>query len=241
MPRDWERASGWLQDYLDHLDEYERQPRGDFGRTGKRAEELYRWFHSHHSRIAAVVADLVPDAEWPTAGSELAWDSHQRNLILRAQGAIEHRQDLAEAWTPSSRIELEGEAFHEWVWAAAKGLWESDHWGEAVEAAIKVLNAKLQSITGMRESSGADLVRRAFSTKDPTETESRLRVTEDDGSETYRSVQIGAMHLGEAVFMYWRNALAHEPVALSREEALEALAATSAFARALDGSELLTT
>jgi hypothetical protein len=46
------------------------------------------------------------------------------------------------------------------------------------------------------------------------------------------------MHLGEAVFMYWRNVLAHEPGGADRQPAIEALAAVSAFARLVDDAEV---
>ena len=58
-----------------------------------------------------------------------------------------------------------------------------------------------------------------------------LLVMENDGSDTYRSAQGGAMHLGEAVFMRWRNVLGHEPGGSDRQAAIEALASVSALAR----------
>jgi hypothetical protein len=77
-------------------------------------------------------------------------------------------------------------------------------------------------------------MRTALSAKNPL-----LRVREDDGSETYKSAQEGAMHLGEAVFMYWRNVLGHEPGGSDRQRALEGLAAVSALSRLIDEADLV--
>ncbi len=66
-----------------------------------------------------------------------------------------------------------------------------------------------------------------------------LLVMENDGSDTYRSAQGGAMHLGEAVFMHWRNVLGHEPGGSDRQAAIEALASVSALARMIDNAELV--
>lgn len=238
MTRDYRKAKEWLTDYLTRLEEYDRQPYSDWSRTGPRADELYTWFQTNQDRVMTVVTDLVPDQAWSLTGGTMSWDSQQRAHIRRALGKIEHAQSLAEHWSRESAIEVHPGDLHPWVWDAAKGLWESGHWGEAVEAATKVVGAKLQEKVGSRSHSGTDLVRRALSPNAPEGGQPRLRVIPDDGSDIYRSAQEGAMHLGEAVFMYWRNSLAHEPGGADRQLAIEGLAAVSALARLIDNASL---
>ena len=66
----------------------------------------------------------------------------------------------------------------------------------------------------------------------------RLRRMKDDGSDTYKSVQRGAMTFAEGVFAGIRNPLTHESdQELSEQEALEYLAALSVLARWVDQSQ----
>lgn len=59
----------------------------------------------------------------------------------------------------------------------------------------------------------------------------------DDGSDTYKSVQRGAMTFAEGVFAGIRNPLSHEAdQELREQEALEYLAALSVLARWVDDS-----
>jgi hypothetical protein len=61
----------------------------------------------------------------------------------------------------------------------------------------------------------------------------------DDGSDTYKSVQRGAMAFAEGVFAGIRNPLSHEADhELSEQEALEYLAALSVLARWVDGASV---
>jgi len=57
----------------------------------------------------------------------------------------------------------------------------------------------------------------------------------NDGSDTYRSLQRGAMALAEGIYAGIRNPLNHEaPADLSEQVALEYLAALSVLARWVD-------
>ena len=187
-----------------------------------------------------VVADLVPNQMWLASQDHPQWVSHQRALVERALGVLDHQVDLDEYWSSESVIEIDTDALHPWVWDAANGLWDSEHWGEAVEAAVKVLNAQLQMKTGRNDISGTALVGESFSLDPPKGGRVRLRVIEDDGSETYRSMQQGAMYLGMAVFMLWRNPLSHVPGGSPMQQALEGLAAASAFAQLIEASSVIT-
>lgn len=67
----------------------------------------------------------------------------------------------------------------------------------------------------------------------------RLRRMKDDGSDTYKSVQRGAMTFVEGVFAGIRNPLSHEVgQELSEQESLEYLSALSVLARWVDQSDV---
>lgn len=154
-----------------------------------------------------------------------------REALLRAD---EVRKNLGE-----NAPELSAAKLHPWIWSGAKSLWHSGHYRESVEGAIKKLNAETQNKVGRRDVSETDLFKQAFSLDEPKAGRSRLRRMKDDGSDTYKSVQRGAMAFAEGVFAGIRNPLSHEAdQELSEQEALEYLAALSVLARWVDGSSV---
>ncbi|WP_168703948.1 TIGR02391 family protein [Gordonia paraffinivorans] len=167
------------------------------------------------------------------------WARH-REAAIRAREELvraeEVRENLGENAPDLSAADL-----HPWIWSGAKSLWQSGHYREAVEGAIKKLNAEAQNKVGRRDVSETDLFKQAFSLDEPKAGKPRLRRTKDDGSDTYKSVQRGAMTFAEGVFAGIRNPLSHEAEQeLSEQEALEYLAALSVLARWVDRSEVET-
>lgn len=153
-----------------------------------------------------------------------------REALVRAE---EVRANLGDDAPDLSAAEL-----HPWIWSGAKSLWQSGHYREAVEGATKKLNAETQNKVGRRDISETDLFKQCFSMDPATPGKARLRRMKDDGSDTYKSVQRGAMTLAEGVFAGIRNPLTHESdQELSEQEALEYLAALSVLARWVDQSQ----
>ena len=172
--------------------------------------------------------DLSPINRW-TRHREAA--IRARELLVREQ---EIDQNLGENAPELSAAEL-----HEWIWSGAKSLWQSGHYREAVEGAIKKLNAETQNKVGRRDVSETDLFKQAFTTDVAAPGKSRLRRMPPDTSKTYGSVQRGAMNLAEGVFAGIRNPLSHETdQELPQQQALEYLAALSVLARWVDESEV---
>lgn len=171
----------------------------------------------------------------PATSANNRWSRH-REAAIRAREQLvreeEIRENLGENAPKLSAVEL-----HPWVWSGAKSLWLSGHFREAVEGAIKKLNAETQNKVGRRDVSETDLFKQAFSLDDPKAGRARLRRMKADGSDTYRSVQRGAMNLAEGVFAGIRNPLSHEAdQELSEQEALEYLASLSVLARWVDAA-----
>ena len=136
---------------------------------------------------------------------------------------------------------FDGQAFHPWVWQAAASRWASGHFGDAVQAAAKRINAELQTKVGRRDLSETTLFQQAFSLDPPAPGKTRLRRAPDDGSQTCRNLQAGAMQLAGGLYMGVRNPIADEASdEFAEQEALELLAAFSVLARWVDHAEVLT-
>jgi uncharacterized protein (TIGR02391 family) len=205
---------------------------------------------TYKSRTAAPDVEVTKQAQvvekildrvlphWRTAvpvSASNRWTRH-REAAIRAREELlrdaEVREGLGENAPELSAAEL-----HDWVWSGAKSLWQSGHYREAVEGAIKKLNAEAQNKVGRRDVSETDLFKQAFSLDSAAPGKARLRRMTPDASDTYKSVQRGAMAFAEGVFAGIRNPLSHEDdQELSEQEALEYLAALSVLARWVDGS-----
>lgn len=185
-----------------------------------------------------ILARVLPN--WRTAVSKdkyRQWGAH-REAAIRARAQLVREQELAENLGENAP-QLSAAELHPWIWSGASSLWQSGHFREAVEGAIKKLNAETQNKVGRRDLSETDLFKQSFSMDEPKPGKARLRRMKDDGSDTYRSVQRGAMNLAEGVFAGIRNPLSHEAdQELSEQEALEYLAALSVLARWVDASDV---
>lgn len=163
------------------------------------------------------------------------WTRH-REAAIRAKEELlrqeEVRKNLGE-----DAPELSAANLHAWVWDGASSLWRSGHFREAVEGAIRKLNAETQNKVGRRELSETDLFNQAFSEQAPAADRPRLHRMENDGSSTFKSVQRGARVFAEGIFAGIRNPLAHEVgQEMPEQRALEYLAAISVLARWVDES-----
>ena len=137
-------------------------------------------------------------------------------------------------------VTFDPEALHPWVWQAAASRWASGHFGDAVHAASRRINAELQTKVGRRDLSETTLFQQAFSLDRPESGKSRLRRAPDDGSQTYRNLHVGAMQLAGGLYMGVRNPIAHEANdELFEQEALELLAAFSVLARWVAQAEVV--
>lgn len=165
------------------------------------------------------------------------WTRH-REAAIRAREELIRKQEVEENLGDNAP-ELSAAELHPWIWEGAKSLWQSGHYREAVGGAIRKINAETQNKVGRRDLSETKLFQESFSEKAAEPGKKRLRRMQPDGSDTYKSVQRGAMALAEGVFAGIRNPLSHEvDQELSEQEALEYLAALSVLARWVDQSDV---
>lgn len=189
----------------------------------------------------AQVVEKILDRVIPRWRTEIELDTRNRwtrhrEAAMRAKAELEREEEIR-VNLGDDAPELSAAKLHPWVWGGASSLWQSGHFREAVEGAIRKLNAETQNKLGRRDLSETDLFNQAFSEQPGTVKSPRLRRMSDDGGKTFRSVQRGARMFAEGVFAGIRNPLAHEAEQeMSEQQALEYLAALSVLARWVDDS-----
>ena len=166
------------------------------------------------------------------------WRDVVRPQVLRALGIHSYGAELHDRLRPDSP-DLEADQFHPWVWEAAAPLWFAGSRPEAVHAAARSVNARLQQKLSRYDLADAKLCREAFSLNAPGPDQPRLRFSGDRNSETWRSRQNGGIQIGAGCFEGIRNPAAHEDgLVLTEQVALEQLAAFSLLARWIDECEV---
>jgi uncharacterized protein (TIGR02391 family) len=198
-----------------------------------------------HDRVMEVipVVERIADRGWPEWRQHLPgrstgdWEYDPHVQMAKQLLVLLAREKELEEKLGETGPALSVSTMHPNVWEASKSLWRSGHYGEAVSAAAKSVNAALQTKVSRRDQSDAKLVGDCFSLNPPQPGVPRLRLMKDDGSDAYKSVHEGAAFFGRGCFMGIRNVLAHEygPQADPPEEvALHYLAAFSTLARWID-------
>lgn len=179
---------------------------------------------------------LGPKPVVPIGGSDPR--SHDREWTVRCIETINRDVEIRENLGDNAP-DLNASEMHHWVWEGARSLWQSGHFGEAVEAAAKKLNAETQNKVGRRDLSETALFQQCFSDDDPQAGKPRLRLPDDDGGRTAQSVRRGIRAFAEGCFSAIRNPAAHDGGELSETDALERLAALSMLARWVAQATLL--
>lgn len=108
------------------------------------------------------------------------------------------------------------EDIHPKITFIAKSRFESNHYADAVEAALKEINSVIKDIARRKtgnELDGADLMHRAFSVKNP------IISLDDLSTETGRNIQQGYMEIFAGVMTGIRNPKAHDNVHITESRA----------------------
>lgn len=163
------------------------------------------------------------------------WTRH-REAAIRAREELVRAEEIKQNLGDDAP-EISATNLHPWIWSGARSLWQSGHYVQAVRDAVTKLNAETQNKVGRRDVSETDLFKQSFSLDEAKPGKARLRRMPPEDSDTYRSVQRGAMTFAEGMFAGIRNPRSHEAdQELSEQVALEYLAALSVLARWVDES-----
>ena len=194
-----------------------------------------------HAQIAEQILDRVLPG-WRDGLPEDGWHPWEatRGVAQRAIVQLERTEEIRENLGDNAPL-LDASRMHPWAWEAARSLWQSRHYREAVHGASRKVNAETQNKLNRRDISETELFQQAYSKDDPRPGQPRLRLPDDDGSKTAVSVRRGIMALAEGCYAALRNPASHAVLdELSEVEALEQLAAFSLLARFVERSEVKT-
>ncbi|NEA96021.1 hypothetical protein G3I22_27695 [Actinospica acidiphila] len=189
--------------------------------------------------IELVRARAIIDAYVPQALTELGQYAPEglgywqlvRLATAEALGHAQHADEIAAFLRPASPV-IQADALHPWVWQSAAPLWAAEAHQDAVLAAARTVNRRLQQKLGRHDIGEKDLCMQSFDMKAPEEGKPRLRFNGDRSTPTWRARQDGAKYTSAGAFLALRNLAAHEDeVDWSQQEALEYLATFSVVAR----------
>jgi hypothetical protein len=156
-----------------------------------------------------------------------------REKALRAVGAWADAADVEQHLGPAAP-HLSAGGLHIWVWGAAQQFWESGHCREAVHAAAKSINGRVQALVGRRDVADNDLMKQALSPADPKPGTARLRIPGDHTTAIVRGQQEALMGYAAGCFGVIRNRAAHDEDEWDEQFALERLAALSVLAHEIE-------
>lgn len=202
--------------------------------------ESHRWPPvSDELLLQEVEARRIEDAYQPGLGDyRFDHDGHEqdhwvaaRQAAIDALGRARSADEYAAFLRPTSP-NIAADDLHPWVWQPAAPLWAADAHQDAVLAAARTVNRRLQQKLNRHDIGEYDLAMQSFDPKAPVVGKPRLRAPGDRTTPTWRARQEGAKYVTAGVFLAIRNIAAHDDDAdWSEQEALEYLATLSVVAR----------
>jgi hypothetical protein len=156
-----------------------------------------------------------------------------RDLASRGKAALQRSAELAEKLGDNAP-DMGAGNLHPWAWESGRSFWNNGHYHQAVMQAAMRVNSETQAKLGRVDVSETKLFNEAFSLDEPKPGAPRLRLREDDGSDTYKSLHRGARAFAEGLYAAIRNPGMHTPPPADGGEeqlALEQLAAFSLLSR----------
>ena len=132
------------------------------------------------------IVERIADRAWPEWRNHLpqrtpmSWEHEPlKEIARRALPLLEREAELREKLGEAGPNVSAG-SFHPDVWQAAQSLWRSKHFGDAVKAAARGVNAMLQAKVERRDACDAKLVGESFNLKLPAAGQPRLRLMDDE-------------------------------------------------------------
>lgn len=190
-----------------------------------------------HSAITSTRAQIVYD--WVLTVAEQQISDEEKLALLRnfvenlvpvghsARGLLRNGANGAVSNPRPSGWQL----LHTAVQKVSESRFDSGHFADAVEAALKEVNNRVKMFVKNKtgeELDGAPLMTRAFSLKSP------VIALDDLATESGRNVQLGYMQIFAGSMTGIRNPKAHANITISAERALQFLTLASLLMEKLD-------
>lgn len=139
----------------------------------------------------------------------------------------------------SSAPTMAADQLHSNIWSSAKKRWNSGNYSDAVQRAATFLNADIQDKAGRHDVSDSGLMREVFSLSPAAAGKPRLRWPGAEDNLSAQAMRVGILNYSQGIFSAIRNIATHSTAELTRQEAIEQLAALSVLAHWVDVCELL--
>jgi len=123
------------------------------------------------------------------------------------------------------------ELIHPLIKSISKSRFDSEHYADSVESAMKEVNVRVKTIvknTTGNEDDGSSLMKKAFSVNNPV-----IRL-DDTSNETGRNIQLGYMELFSGSMIGIRNPKAHANISITKERAIHFIFLASLLMYKLD-------
>jgi hypothetical protein len=193
-------------------------------------------------RIGPILQRLYPEWQDENEGSRNFEFQAERDACMRLLSRIASHAEIGELFSGQDDApQLSAGQMHPLIWRAAAAQWSTGHRHEAVLAAAKAVNSRLQDKLQRRDLADTKLVQEAFSEKPAEIGKPRLRFTSIEDDQTRESMRVGTMSFGVGCFQAIRNPVGHLPNEeheLSEQAALERLAALSLLLRWIDDADI---
>jgi uncharacterized protein (TIGR02391 family) len=223
------RLDNWNDDIKRELDALQMRVEETLMQTfGPKTLDLKRYSVRHFSHFVSLNMRGTPPHEWARGYSRAVADAANK---LRTAIAMlkEQLDDMGETSASQALRAYEGLELHPEIERAAGALYRGGHFANAVEDAVKALNAFVRLRSGVEED-GVTLMQRAFSPKNP------ILTFNDLADESDRDEQLGYMNMFSGAVSGLRNPRAHKLVRDDPERALEFIAFVSLLTKLADGA-----
>lgn len=187
----------------------------------------YQWSITHLDTASVNMMYRTPIEE-VRQGLRRGLATARENLVTIRNGFLEELQDAGRTTVGKTLKAYEGLELHPYIERAAGPLFRDGHYANAVEDAVKALNALVRLNSGVDDKDGTPLMEFVFSSKNPILKFNGLS-DESDINE-----QKGFMMLFSGAVAGLRNPRAHKIIKDDAEMALEFIAFVSLLAKMAD-------
>lgn len=184
-----------------------------------------------------IIATVSPESPLVIDENNGNWDWETRVAIERTLGLLEHAQEIERFLGPDGP-KMAVDQLHPLIWDAAANLWNDGHYREAVGRAAAFISAHVQHRVQHTDLSDKALMNEAFRPSPTVPGRPRLLWTDATHGPTETSMREGIRSYAVGVSQAIRNPAVHGTEEMSKQVAVEQLAAMSVLVRWVDQTEL---
>jgi hypothetical protein len=202
----------------------------DLPRFSAARREVLGKLNGQLPELNRILRELGPDLG-QISGYLISERVTQAPVLRRALDLLEHCDRMPSECRLQGVAVLPVNFLHPLVWEPAMPQWDAGLYRLAVNEAANHVNEFTQKRLGRTDISDTKLMGEAFSDKRPEPGKPRLRCPGDQGSETVRIQQVGAVQFSQGVYLAMRNPAHHRIGDWNPLTAFEYLASLSTVAR----------